>query len=505
MTLGPAPEIAIVGAGFSGIGTGIRLRRAGITSFTIFERADRVGGTWRDNTYPGSGCDVPSHLYSFSFERRSDWSRHFPKQPEILDYLEDCVDRNALRPHLRLGTGVTAARWDDDAARWTLTLDDGSEYHARVLVFGLGQLNVPAYPDIPGRDTFAGTAFHSARWNHDHDLTAERIAVIGNGASAIQFVPEVAKQAAQLYQFQRSANWILPKPDGPFTARQRWVFRHLPGAELAMRARIYATFEPRFLALRRGSKASRIAEETCLKVLAHQVPDPELRAKLTPDYPVGCKRILISNDYLRTMTRANVEVVTDHITEITPHGVVTADGTHREVDTIIYGTGFQATNFLASVDVIGRGGRSLHDEWADGASAYMGTTVHGYPNMFVLYGPNTNLGHNSIIYMVESQLNHVFGILEWLRRPGVDIVEPRAEAQATFNADVDRALERTVWAGGCESWYKTASGRITNNWPDHTFVFRRRTRRPSYEAYTLSSVPDRAASSGEAPAEPQPV
>ncbi len=495
-------DIAIVGAGFSGIGTAIRLRRAGITSFTVFDKSDRVGGTWRDNTYPGSGCDVPSHLYSYSFERRSDWSRHFPKQPEILDYLEDCVDRNHLRPHLRLGMELAAATWDDHTARWTLRFADGSEHTAHAVVFGLGQLNRPRYPDIPGHEAFRGEAFHSARWNHDHDLTGRRVAVVGNGASAIQFAPHVVRQAAHVTQFQRSANWIGPKPDGPFTARQQWLLRHVPGIELGVRARIYATFETRFLALRQGSRLGELGRKGLLRYLETQVSDPDLRAKLTPDYPVGCKRILISNDYLRALTKDNVDVVTEAITTIDEHGLVTADGTHHEVDTIIYATGFESTGFLEPVEIRGRGGRSLHEEWAGGADAYLGTTVHGYPNLFVLYGPNTNLGHNSIIYMVESQLNHVLGVLSWLRRDGVDWAEPTAAAQAAYNADLDRALDKTVWAAGCDSWYKTASGRITNNWPDHTFRFRTATRHPDYAAYTLGA---RSASQPVDEPTPQPV
>ena len=462
-----SPRIAIIGAGFAGIGMAIKLRQRGIESFTVFEKSDQVGGVWRDNTYPGAGCDVPSHLYSFSFERRSNWSRHFPKQPEILDYLETCVRRHHLESKLQLGTEITSAAWDEATSRWELVTDSGARQDFDVVVFGLGQLNRPRWPTIPGLSDFAGTIFHSARWDHDHDLTGDRVAVIGNGASAVQFVPPVADQAKFLHQFQRSPNWLLPKPDAAFTDAEIRRFAHIPLWERINRSRIYAEFEIRFFALRQKSKASGIARNEGLKYLAHHVPDPELRAKLTPDYPVGCKRILITDNYLDTLCRDDVEVVTDPIDHVEAGAVVTADGTRRDVDTIIVATGFEATDFLAPIEITGRDGRRLHDEWKDGASAYQGIAVSGYPNLFILYGPNTNLGHNSIIFMLESQYRYV---LANLRRIGSGAVwvDVKADAARRYDTRITSALHDTVWEAGCHSWYKNDAGKVTNNWPDFT-------------------------------------
>jgi cation diffusion facilitator CzcD-associated flavoprotein CzcO len=464
------PDIAIIGAGFGGIGMAMQLQRHGFGRFTIFEKADGVGGVWRDNTYPGAGCDVPSHLYSYSFERRSNWSRHFPKQPEILDYLETCVGEHGLRAKLRLGTEVTSATWDDDRAKWTLTTADGNQQRFDVVVWGLGQLNRPRWPEIEGLDTFGGTVFHSARWNHDHDLTGERVAVIGNGASSVQFVPPIAEKTAKLHQFQRSPNWLLPKPDAPFSKAEIRRFSRIPLWERINRSKIYALFEVRWLALRSGSKSGKLARDIGTKFITSQVADPELRAKLIPDYPVGCKRILISNDYLSTLCRDDVEVVTDPIVRVEADAIVTADGTRREVDTIIVATGFEATDFLAPVEIVGRDGRRLHAEWKRGAAAYQGIAVPGYPNLFILYGPNTNLGHNSIIFMLESQYRYVLANLRRLR-DGARAVDVRPEAASRYDAWVTKALHRTVWEAGCDSWYKNEDGKVTNNWPSFTLRY----------------------------------
>jgi cation diffusion facilitator CzcD-associated flavoprotein CzcO len=413
---------------------------------------------------------VPSHLYSYSFERRSNWSRHFPKQPEILDYLETCVGEHGLRAKLRLGTEVTSATWDDDHAKWTLTTADGDEQRFDVVIWGLGQLNRPRWPEIEGLDSFGGTVFHSARWNHDHDLTGERVAVIGNGASSVQFVPEIAEKTAMLHQFQRSPNWLLPKPDAPFTKTEIRRFTRIPLWERFNRSKLYALFEMRFLALRTGSRAGKLARKMSAEFITAEVADPELRAKLMPDYPVGCKRILISNDYLSTLCRSDVEVVTDPIVRVDPDAVVTADGTRREVDTIVVATGFEATDFLAPVEIVGREGRRLHAEWKGGASAYQGIAVPGYPNLFILYGPNTNLGHNSIIFMLESQYRYVLANLRHLR-DGARAVDVRPEAASRYDDWVTRSLHGTVWEAGCDSWYKNEDGKVTNNWPSFTLRY----------------------------------
>ncbi len=468
--------VGIVGAGFGGIGMAIQLLGHGVDDLTIFEKADEVGGVWRDNTYPDAGCDVPSHLYSYSFERRADWTRRFPKQPEILEYVRSCVRKYRLEDRIRLGTEIVAAEWDADRARWTLTTSGGATHDFDVVVWGLGQLNRPKWPEIDGLDTFGGTIFHSARWNHDHDLTGERIAVIGNGASAVQFVPPVAEKAARLYQFQRSPNWFLPKPDAPFTTTDIRRFERIPGLDRLYRTRLYASFESKWIALKSGSKVADVARELSTAHITKHVPDPELRAKLIPDFPVGCKRILISDNYLQTLCRDDVEVVDDPIVRVEPDAVVTADGTRREVDTIIVATGFATTDFLAPVEISGAHGRKLEDVWADGARAYEGIAVPGFPNSFILYGPNTNLNHNSIIFMLEAQYRWILRAIGVLRN-GARTVDVRAGAARRYDERIQQGLQQTAFAADCHSWYKTSSGRITNNWPGPTLRYWFDTRR----------------------------
>ncbi|MGN6693759.1 MAG: flavin-containing monooxygenase [Aquihabitans sp.] len=471
------PRIAIIGSGFGGIGMACRLRQAGIETFTIYEKADAVGGTWRDNTYPGAACDVPSHLYSLSFAPKTDWTRTFPEQPEILGYLNEVTDRFGLRSHLRLGTEVAAATWDDAEACWHLEFADGSTEDADVVIAATGQLNRPQIPDIAGLDQFEGTAFHSARWDHDHDLTGRDVAVIGIGASAIQFVPEIAKEAGQLTLFQRSSNFVAPKPDGVFSEETKERFRRYPLLQRLYRLSIWLRFDARWLLFRNGSRAARLLEKRFTSELSKVVTDDVTAEALLPDYPVGCKRILISNDWYPTLFRDDVCVVTDPVERITAGGVV-AGGVEHPADTIVFGTGFASTGFLAPIRVTGRGGRDLHTEWRDGAEAHLGITVAGFPNLFVLYGPNTNLGHNSIIFMLERQIAYA---LTWIRRLIEDdaaTVEVQETAQAASNARLQRHLERTVWAASCHSWYKTASGKITNNWSGPTVAYWWRTRRP---------------------------
>ena len=454
----------------------IQLRRIGIDDFTIFEKADAIGGVWRDNTYPDAGCDVPSHLYSYSFERRTDWTRRFPKQPEILDYIRGVATDHGLDERIRLGTEVVSAAWDDTTSRWTLTTAAGDTHDFDLIVWGLGQLNRPKWPEIDGLDTFAGTIFHSARWNHDHDLTGDRVAVIGNGASAVQFVPPVAEQASVLYQFQREPNWFLPKPDAPFTPTEIDRFRRIPGWDRIYRSRLYAGFESKWVALRQGSKVSEAAQKLSTAHIAKIVKDPDLRAKLIPDYPVGCKRILISDKYLQTLCRDDVEVVDDPIVRVEADAVVTSDGVRRQVDTVIVATGFATTDFLAPVEVTGAGGRKLRDVWADGPRAYQGIAVPGFPNSFILYGPNTNLNHNSIIFMLEAQYRWILRAVDQLRA-GARRVDVRPSAASRYDDRIQRDLQRTAFAAECHSWYKTASGRITNNWPGPTLRYWFETRR----------------------------
>jgi cation diffusion facilitator CzcD-associated flavoprotein CzcO len=470
-------SVVIIGAGFGGIGMAIRLKRAGIHDFVLLEKAADLGGTWRDNTYPGATCDIPSHLYSFSFEPKTDWSRKYPAQREILDYLRQCVRRHGLRPHLRFGAEVSEARFDEDAGLWRITTDD-SEFATRVLVPACGQLSSPAYPDIEGRDTFQGPSFHSARWDHRCDLAGKRVAVIGTGASAIQFVPPVAERAERLSLFQRSAPYVIEKPDRPYARWEQALFTALPGVQALSRAKAYLQYESRALGFVRFPKLMDLYGQMFRRQLAESIADPHLRAALTPRYPMGCKRILISNDFYPAVTRSNVDIVTDPIERIGPHEVITRNGTEHEADVIIYGTGFQANDFLAPMKIVGRNERDLNEAWRDGAEAYLGILVSGFPNLFLLYGPNTNLGHNSILYMLESQFRYILGCLRAIRRHSVRWIDVRPDVQHGFNRDMQRRFRNTIWDQGCTSWYKTADGRIVNNWPGFTFAYRRATRRP---------------------------
>jgi cation diffusion facilitator CzcD-associated flavoprotein CzcO len=477
-----SPSVAIVGAGFGGLCMAIQLERAGIRSYAVFERADDLGGTWRDNSYPGAGCDIPSHLYSYSFEKYASWTRRYPEQPEILGYLEHCADKYGVRRKIRFGAEVQRA--DFDGARWQVTSGDRTEPFD-VVVTGAGQLNRPRLPDIPGMSDFGGVSFHSARWNHDHDLTGRRVAVIGNGSSAAQFVPRVAERAERLYVFQRTPNWVIPKPDAAFGPLARLGFRFVPGLQRAYREWIYryaeATLYP---ALAQGWSAD-LLRKRALRHLHDQVPDPALRAKLTPDYPPGCKRVVIDSAFYPALTRPNVDVVTDRIVRITTTGVETTEGPH-EVDTIVYATGFRTTEFLAPMEITGLDGRSLEEQWKGGPEAYLGISVPHFPNLFLLYGPNTNLGHNSIVFMIECQVEHIMSCLPYLSANGP--IEVRPEVMAAWRGQLDAALARMVWGGGCQSWYKTAEGRVTNNWPGPTTLYRRLTARPPAPAYRPVSL-----------------
>ncbi|WP_067490221.1 flavin-containing monooxygenase [Actinomadura hibisca] len=475
--MGTAHSVVIVGSGFGGIGMAIRLKQAGVHDVVVLEKAGGLGGTWRDNTYPGAACDVPSHLYSFSFEPKTDWSRRFPPQAEILEYLWHCARKYEVLPRVRFGTEVIEARFDEGAALWRLSTNDG-ELSARILVSACGQLNRPALPSIAGRESFAGAGFHSARWDHDVDLAGKRVAVIGTGASAIQIVPEIARVAERLTVFQRSAPYVIEKPDRPYREWEKSVLASVPGAHGLSRAKIYARYESRALGFVKYPKLMKVMADRFRKNMHAQVPDPGLRARLEPDYPMGCKRILISNDYYPALTRANVELVTEGIDRVVPAGVVTRDGVEHPADVLVYATGFQSTGFLAPMKVTGRGGRELNERWRDGAEAHLGITVSGFPNLFLLYGPYTNLGHNSIIYMLESQFRYVMGCVEAIRRNGLDWIDVRPDVQDAFGREMRERLRSTVWEAGCDSWYMTSSGKVVNNWPGFTFAYRRATRRP---------------------------
>ncbi len=482
---GTRPSVCIIGAGFGGLGLGIRLRQAGHDSFTIVEKADRVGGVWRDNSYPGLTCDVPSHLYSFSFEPKHDWSRRYPARDEILAYLEGCAEKYGLGSHLRLGTEVERADFDEAAGVWRVLTTAGEEIVADVLVSATGQLSRPQTPSIPGLEDFEGDVFHSGRWNHDVPIEGRDVAVIGAGASAVQFVPEVAPLASRMTLFQRSPNYVVPKPDRPYRPRERELFRRLPQIQSLSRAWAFLKFEYAILVFTRLTPIRRLYEMDYRRRLKKEVPDAALREKLIPDYPAGCKRVLISNDWLPALSRPNVSVVTEPIREISRGGVVTEDGAEHGADVLVLGTGFAANDFLAPMAIRGVAGRDLNEAWRDGAEAHLGLTVSGFPNMFILYGPNTNLGAGSIVFMLESQIAYVLESVRALERTGASWIDVRPEVQSAFNAEIQDALEDSVWTAGCTSWYRTESGKVTNNWPLLQLEYRRRTRRPDLAEFEV--------------------
>ena len=468
------PTVAIIGAGFGGICTGIKLKRAGIP-FTILEKAHQVGGVWRDNIYPGAACDIPSHLYSFSFEPSHDWSRTYGKQGEIQSYIEHCARKYGVLEQVRFGAEVEGADFDESSGRWRVRVKGGEGLEARFLVAATGQLSLPADPRIPGLDSFEGEVFHSARWDYDYEMTGKRVAVVGSGASAIQFVPEIAPKVSRLHLFQRSAPYVFPKPDRPYTPLEKFVYRYFPLALALSRSRKYAWHELRVIPFTKGHGMGLI-RRIALQNMRRHVSDRELRDKLRPDYPIGCKRILVSNDWYPAITRPNVEVIASGVTEVRGNRVAAADGSEREVDAIVLGTGFATNDFLAPMSITGLGGRNLREVWREGAEAYLGITVSGFPNLFILYGPNTNLGHNSVVYMLESQTDYVLSAIRHVGVFGAGWVGVRPDVQQEFNQEVQERLRETVWEAGCNSWYRTDSGRNTNNWPGYTFEYRKRTR-----------------------------
>jgi cation diffusion facilitator CzcD-associated flavoprotein CzcO len=477
-------RVAIIGAGFGGIGMAIRLRQAGIEDFVVLDRAADLGGTWRDNSYPGLSCDVPSMLYSFSF-RPWRWSRRYPPREEILAYLHGLVAGYDLGSHLRFGCGVASVDFDEASAVWTLTLSGGDTLEANAVVCSVGQLGQPSLPDIPGREEFAGPSWHSGRWNHDVDLTGKRVAVIGTGASAIQFVPEVAKVAGHVDVYQRTAPYVLPKADRPYREKEQVLFERLPVVRKADRLRVFLYGELLTSGFVLSQKMLAAPMRIWRKQLEEQIADPDLRGRCVPDYVMGCKRVAFSNDWYPALARPDVDLVTDTIERITPEGVVTADSTTRAADVIVYGTGFKAVEFLTPMAVTGLRGLRLHDAWRDGAQAYLGVSVTGFPNFFILYGPNTNLGGNSIIYMLEGQIGYTLGAIQALDSERLAWLDVRPDVHDDFNAWVQTASRTSVWESGCHSWYTTASGRNTNNWPDHTFLYRYRVRRFDLAAYRV--------------------
>lgn len=493
-------EVAIIGAGFAGLGMAIKLQEAGIHSFVLLEKGSDVGGTWRDNTYPGCACDIPSHLYSFSFDLNPGWTRMYPTQPEIQNYVKWLVEKYRLRPFIRFGAEVVRAEFDTPAARWLVWTRDGRRLSARYLVLALGGLSRPVTPPFPGLERFRGHVFHSARWDHGYDLTGKSVAVIGTGASAIQFVPQIAPRVAKLSVFQRTAPWILPKFDWPLPPRVRSAFARVPGLMRLFRDFIYLRNELFAVGFTVNPRIMKRAEQLGRAHLTAQVPDPALRKLLTPDYTAGCKRVLLSNDYYPALSRPNVEVVTAGVAALTERGIVDRGGVERPVDTVIFGTGFQATDYLGPFTVVGPDGVDLRETWrARGAEAYLGTTVAGYPNLFLMTGPNTGLGHNSMIFMMEAQLNHILSCLEQMRSLGARTLEVREDVQREFNRRLQQRMQRTVWMTGCKSWYLDEQGRNTTLWPGFTIDFWLRTRQADIHDYRIDARIPRHGTAPDAP------
>ena len=480
----PDVDVAIIGAGIAGIGLGIRLRRRGDRSFVIFERASRPGGTWRDNTYPGVACDVPSHLYSYSFMPNPGWSRFFAPGAEIQGYLLASAAEEGLDEHIRLDTDVTGARWDAGRDLWELESSAGT-VTARVLVLAAGRLSSPRYPSVPGIDSFPGPAFHSARWDHDVDLSGKRVAIVGSGASSIQIVPEVARIASRVSVLQRSAPYVIPRANPEYTAAERSLLERDPAELARLRAALFWRAEEAYAQRAAEPEALDAARTRALDHLHAQVADTSLRERLTPHYEIGCKRVLISSDYYPAMIQPNVSLEASALAAIEGNTLVMENGARHEADVVIFATGFHAAEQPYAQTIVGRGGVTLSEHWAHGMTAFASTAVSGFPNMFVINGPNAAVGHNSAIYMIEAQIDYILGALQYQRAEGDPVLTVTAEAEREYVDLVDGLSASTVWmTGRCDSWYlDPRSGRLTLIWPDFAFAFRERNGRFDEHAY----------------------
>ncbi|MFH8800552.1 flavin-containing monooxygenase [Streptomyces sp. NPDC017936] len=483
-------RVAVIGSGFGGLGAAVRLRREGITDFVVLERAGGVGGTWRDNTYPGCACDVPSHLYSFSFAPNPDWPRTFSGQEHIRAYLEHVADAFGLRPHLRFDSEVKRMTWNGEELRWDIETASG-ELSADVVVSATGPLSDPKIPDIPGLDTFPGKVFHSARWDHDHDLTGERVAMVGTGASAVQIVPAIQPKAGHLTLFQRTPPWVMPRVDRAISRAERRLHQLLPFTAKARRGLLWGIRELQVQAFTKHPNELGFVEQLARRNMTRAVKDPALRAKLTPDYRIGCKRILLSSEYYPALARPNVDVVASGLREIRGNTLVAADGSEAEVDTIVFGTGFHVTDMPIADRVVGADGRTLAESWENGMEALRGASAAGFPNWMTIIGPNTGLGNSSMILMIESQLNYMADYLRQLDvLGGRAALAARPSAVHAWTRRVQERMKRTVWnTGGCTSWYLDASGRNTTIWPGTTSEFRRETRRVDLAEYEVLRPP----------------
>ncbi|WP_040511608.1 flavin-containing monooxygenase [Gordonia soli] len=483
-------QIAIIGAGFSGLGAAIKLTQNGFDDYVVLDRGEDFGGTWRDNTYPGAACDVPSRLYSFSFAQNPDWSRTYSHQPEIHRYINSVAAEHDIASKTRFRTEVLSARWQEDLGRWVLTIEhagERSELRAEFLLGAVGPLCEPNLPDIKGIDSFQGEIIHSARWDDDYDFAGKRVAVIGTGASAIQLVPKLAKVAGRLDVYQRTAPWIVPRTERPYTAAEKWAAKKVPGYQSAVRGSIYAGNEFVAFGLTYSPKALKPVELLCRANIRKGIGDPELRRKATPTFQVGCKRILRSNDWYPALDRRNVDLVTDGIDHVGEAGIVSRDGTQRDVDVIVVATGFHVTDSPVFEKIIGVDGRSMAGVWSEiGMQGYKGSFINGFPNMMLMIGPSTGLGHTSMVYMIESQLNYLVDYLKTVRAQRITRTEVKLDSQRQYNNGIQHDLRNSVWVnGGCASWYKDANGNITTLWPGFTFNFRRATKKFDIGAYDV--------------------
>ncbi|MGH3436727.1 MAG: flavin-containing monooxygenase [Sciscionella sp.] len=465
-------KVVIVGTGFSGLGAAIQLQQAGIEDFVILEKADDVGGTWRDNTYPGCACDIPSHMYSFSYEQNPEWTRSYSPQPEIYGYLKRVAEKHGLIGRIRFGHTVTGSRWDPEQRRWQVDSDRG-QFSCQFLVAGVGALHIPNIPNLPGIERFAGQSWHSAQWNHEYDLHGKKVAVVGTGASAIQFLPRIAPEVAEVQLFQRTPPWIMPKPDHPMPRWAKALFRTVPGAQRAYRNALYWMLEARAIGFNGRPEIMKLAERVAKRHIARQVRDPELRRELTPDYTMGCKRVLISNDYYPALSRDNVALNTHGVSEVREHSIVDGQGVEHEIDALIYGTGFHVTDAFDYLDILGVDGADLSKDWArEGMHTHLGITVSGFPNLFFLLGPNTGLGHNSVVFMIEQQAKYLVEAIKLVDRNSATALDVRSAAQRAFQSDIQRKLANGVWSkGGCTSWYLDSQGVNRTIWPGFTWRY----------------------------------
>lgn len=482
-------DIAIVGSGFGGLCMAIKLLEAGNKNFVILEKGSEVGGTWRDNTYPGAACDVQSHLYSYSFEGKPDWSKRYASWQEIQNYILHCTDKYGLRPFVRFNQEVTEAHFDEKSAKWTVRTASGSTFIVNHFILATGPLHVPAIPKLKGLDQFKGKVFHSAQWDHSYDLKGKKVVSIGTGGSAIQYVPEIAPDVEKLHVFQRTPAWVIPRDERMYWDIEKSFFKRVPLLRKLHRARLYWTNESRVWPVFNPSVAKALQNLAKLFIKA-QVKDPVLAKKLTPEYTIGCKRVLISNKYFPTFNRDNVELVTDGIKEIREHSVVTQDGVERAADCIILGTGFISDPriYMKDFALTGLGGRDIRDDWEDSAEAYMGVSVNGYPNMYQLVGPNTGLGHNSIIFMIEAQVNYILDCMKALNQKGAAYMDVKADVQYRFNVDVQENIKDTVWGTGCQSWYQQADGKNVAIWPWSTWKYWLKTRKVNQADYVFTTL-----------------